>query len=102
MRAGQLALAGPPRLALLTESRQSRDRMYAASEARGLGLGLMYPAPVTAIDELKDRFVGEHVPGAQFVAERLLTVPTHHLLSELDKRAVCELVQQQARARVAA
>lgn len=90
------------RLAVLTESRQARDRLYAASEARGLGLGLMYPAPITAIDELKARFAGAHVPGAQFVADRLLTLPTHHHLSEMDKRGVCELLHPHLPAQVAA
>jgi perosamine synthetase len=96
------AEAAPARLAVLMESREARDRMYALSEARGLGLGLMYPTPITAIEALRPQLDGQRVPGAMLVAERLLTIPTHHLVSDTDRRAMCDLLQRQPAREMAA
>jgi len=76
------------------ESRAARDRIYSLSEQRGLGLGVMYPTAINAIEELRATVGGQNAPAAERVAERLLTLPTHHLLTDRDKRAVCELIRQ--------
>jgi perosamine synthetase len=83
----------PVRLPVVMESREARDRLYAISEQRGLGLGIMYPTAINAIEDLRAMVGGQQAPGAELVAERLLTIPTHHLVSEADKRALCELLR---------
>ena len=88
------AQASPARLPVVMESRAARDRIYALSEQRGLGLGVMYPTAINAIEELRATVGGQNAPAAERVAERLLTIPTHHLLTDRDKRAVCELIRQ--------
>jgi perosamine synthetase len=88
------ALASPARLPVVMESRAARDRIYSLSEQRGLGLGVMYPTAINAIEELRATVGGQNAPAAERVAERLLTIPTHHLLTDRDKRAVCELIGQ--------
>jgi dTDP-4-amino-4,6-dideoxygalactose transaminase len=84
------------------ESREARDRTYSVSEQRGLGLGVMYPTAIHAIEELRTSAGGQRAPAAELLAERLLTIPTHHLLSAADKRAVCALVRQGLRQEIAA
>jgi dTDP-4-amino-4,6-dideoxygalactose transaminase len=96
------AHAAPARLPVVMDSREARDRLYALSERRGLGLGVMYPTAIHAIDELKTSVGGQRAPAAELVAERLLTIPTHHLVSATDRRAVCDLVREGWRTRVAA
>jgi dTDP-4-amino-4,6-dideoxygalactose transaminase len=79
------------RLPILLASRQERKRIHALSQERGLGLGVAYPTPVNEIPEIRAAFNGQRFPSARRVAEGLLTIPTHHLLSEKDKRAIADL-----------
>ena len=60
----------------------------------------MYPTPVNEIAELKSSFSGQVFPGAKRVAETLVTLPTHHLLSETDKKAICHLLDSTAFAEI--
>jgi dTDP-4-amino-4,6-dideoxygalactose transaminase len=80
------------RFPLLVGDRQTRDLIYNRSQALGLGVSLMYPTPVNEIAELRSCFPGQFFPAAKRVAETLLTLPTHHLLSETDKADACHLL----------
>lgn len=84
------------RLPLILDSRRQRDRIYSLSRERGLGVALMYPTPVTGIAQLRTGVDGRSFPSATHVAARLLTLPNHHLLSERDKRRICELLRSAA------
>jgi perosamine synthetase len=84
------------RLPILVQDRKTRDLIYARSQAKGLGLSLMYPTAVNEIEELKTAFSGQVFPGAKKVAETLVTLPTHHLLSDTDKKAICDLFNRTA------
>jgi perosamine synthetase len=102
LQAPRWASASPARLPVVMGSREARDRMHALSEARGLGLGVMYPTAINAIEELRAAVGGQDATAADLLADRLLTIPTHHLLSDADKQAVCELLRQGLQAQVAA
>jgi dTDP-4-amino-4,6-dideoxygalactose transaminase len=80
------------RLPIILPTPEERERIYALSRARGLGLGVAYPTPVSEIPEVRVGLNGERFPAAQRMAERLLTIPTHHWLSEKDKRAIAACV----------
>jgi dTDP-4-amino-4,6-dideoxygalactose transaminase len=82
------------RLPVLMPSREVRDRVCALARRRGLGVGPTYPGPVSQIAALRHRFAGQQFPAAVMVAERLVTLPTHHLVSEPDRRAICDLVER--------
>jgi perosamine synthetase len=84
------------RLPVLMESSQARDRIYSLSQKRGLGISTMYPTPINEIEEIKEAFNGKDFPSAKMIAERLLTIPTHHLVSEKDKESICELFHEAA------
>ena len=77
------------RLPVLMTCREVRDRVYSFSQAEGLGLSPMYPSPINEIEELKGDLDGRAFPSAKQVSERLLTIPTHHLLSKKDKKRIC-------------
>jgi dTDP-4-amino-4,6-dideoxygalactose transaminase len=80
------------RLPVMTDNKETKDVIYAISSKKGMGIGRMYPVPVNEIEEIKDLFRGRVFPFAKAVAEGLLTVPTHRLLSEKDKeRLLCQL-----------
>jgi dTDP-4-amino-4,6-dideoxygalactose transaminase len=80
------------RLPVFLASRRERDRIHAMSRERGLGLSVAYPTPINEIPEMHADVHGQSFPTAQNVAERLLTIPTHHWLSEKDKRAIAECI----------
>jgi hypothetical protein len=52
----------------------------------------MYPTGIHKINELKHQFSGSTFPSADLVASRLLAIPTHHLVTEGDKEAICALL----------
>lgn len=80
------------RLPVVVESVEKRNRIYSISRKRGLGLSVMYPTAINEIEEIKTEFKGEEFPFAKEIAERLLAVPVHSLLSDRDKGAITELV----------
>lgn len=82
------------RLPIVAASARERARLYSASQKRGLGLSVAYPAPVNEIPEMRSVFAGQRFPSARALSERLLTLPTHHWLSDRDKRAIAELCRE--------
>jgi hypothetical protein len=56
----------------------------------------MYPTAVDEIAEIKAMFHGETFPMAKKVAETLVTLPTHHLLTNTDKKSICDLFNRTA------
>lgn len=81
------------RFPLLMENRETRDQVYHRARNMGLGFSRMYPAPINEIDEIKTLFDGRKFPGAKRVADGILTIPTHYLMAERDKEAICTLLQ---------
>ena len=79
------------RLPIVAATARERARVYSASQKRGLGVSLAYPAPINEIPEMWPAFAGQRFPSARSLSERLLTLPTHHWLSEKDKDAIAEL-----------
>lgn len=82
------------RLPILMNSREERDKVYVLSQKKGLGISLMYPTAINEIEELRATFNGKVFPTAREISERLLTIPTHHLLSERDRKIICELLAE--------
>lgn len=80
------------RLPLLLDSREERDRLFALSQRSGLGLSPMYPTSVNTIEEIQEMVIDQTFPAAATVADRLLTIPTHHLLSEEDKMRILNVL----------
>jgi perosamine synthetase len=74
------------RFPFLMDSRDGRDRMYAA--LRQFGVSLMYPTPINEIREIRWAFDGSSFPSAERIADTLLTFPTHAFVSERDRQAI--------------
>jgi perosamine synthetase len=80
------------RLPLLAENEKVRDNIYSCLNRKGLGASLMYPSPINHISELKDYFTCPSYPSAEQISSRLLTIPTHELLSCSDRQAIMEIL----------
>jgi dTDP-4-amino-4,6-dideoxygalactose transaminase len=76
------------RLPFLANDNKSRDEIFSLSISKGLGIGKMYPVPINEIEELKNGFAGLSYPSAKWLSGRLLTLPTHHLLTDKDKENI--------------
>lgn len=77
------------RFPVLVKNRALRDRLLKAGKEQGLGISAMYPAPVNEIPEISEEMKGLAFPNAKAVSERLLTLPTHHLLHKKDMERIC-------------
>ena len=82
------------RLPFLTMDGEFRTRLYELCVRQGLGISMMYPTGIHEIEELKRQFAGMSFPSASSVASRLLAIPTHHLVNEEDKKAICALLEE--------
>jgi len=78
------------RLPVLASNPEEKARVLSLSQGRGLGLSVAYPRAIHEIPEMRAVVDGRRFPSARSVAERILTIPTHHWLSEQDKRAIAE------------
>ncbi len=76
------------RLPILVGTPEMRDSIYEQGRRAGFGMSRAYPTPVSDIPELAHVFAGQRFPAARIVSLHILTVPTHHWLSERDKTAI--------------
>jgi perosamine synthetase len=58
-----------------------------------LGVSPMYPDSVNRIDDLRDEFGEARFPGAERIAQRLMTLPTHVIVRERDRDRICHAIQ---------
>ncbi len=86
------------RLPLLMRSKEEKEALCRASVEQGLGVSSMYPSSVQYIAELRTALESQAVPQATMIAERLVTLPTHELLSGADLARICSAVQNVQRA----
>jgi perosamine synthetase len=87
------------RLPVLAASPDQKKQIYSRSQTRGLGLSAAYPTPISEIPAVRSIINGHRFPAAQAVSEQLLTLPTHHWLSEQDKKAIANLWRDVSSAR---
>jgi len=72
------------RLPFLLDTPKDKRALCRMSRRQGLGISPMYPTAIDAIPALAGRFTGNRYPGAAAVADRLVTLPVHHLVNRMD------------------
>ena len=90
------ASAGYLRLPLLVSS--SVRAAAIRPEARRLGVMPGYPVPLHRLKGFESRVanLSRPMPGAEMLAERLITLPVHGLMTERDLKALEQWVRHQA------
>lgn len=78
------------RLPVLASTPRQRKRICDESCRLGLGMGVAYPRTIDQLPQLKGYLDATRFPGATTLAKQLLTVPTHHWVSEREKRVIAE------------
>ncbi len=81
-----VAGAGPAyvRLPILAASEAARDGLIAALRVAGIGATASYPRSIAEIPGLEHAATGAGTPGAEAVARRIITLPTHPLVRPSD------------------
>ena len=78
------------RLPFLLETSEDKRELCRISRRQGLGISPMYPTAIDAIPALAGRFTGNRYPGAAAVADRLVTLPVHHLVNHRDLERIVQ------------
>jgi dTDP-4-amino-4,6-dideoxygalactose transaminase len=79
------------RLPIMALNHESREKILSLSRCRGLGVSTMYPTPIHEIEEFREQFRGASFPVAREVSQRILTIPTHQLLTQSDRERIAAL-----------
>lgn len=80
------------RFPVLMRSRQDKDALCRISRTQGLGVSAMYPSALGQVEELSEKLSAEPVPHSVMIAERLVTLPTHELVSDEDVKRICSII----------
>ena len=80
------------RLPVVMPTVTDKQELCTAGKDLGLGVSALYPAPVSDIPELKARFQGLQYPGADTLADRLITLPVHQYVDERDVARIYEVL----------
>ena len=81
------------RFPLIVEDPEKRERLYQLARRQGLGISRMYPDSIDAIAQLEDQVIRGNYPAARKLAQTLLTLPTHPLISAKDQKRVIRLIR---------
>jgi len=80
------------RLPVLVEKPEVREKILMLARKRGLGVTPMYPCSIDALDGVPSNSGG--CPRAAGAARALLTIPTHHILTERDRARIVALFRE--------
>ncbi len=81
------------RLPVIMPSAGEKRRLCVLAADKGFGVSALYPSPISKIPELMMFFEQERFPGAELLAERLVTLPVHAYVAVPDIRRICELIR---------
>ncbi|MBC7837933.1 MAG: DegT/DnrJ/EryC1/StrS family aminotransferase [Nitrospiraceae bacterium] len=73
------------RLPVMVRDREMKETVCRQSREVGAGMSPSYPATIQEIPELAGRLVSRKYAGAQEVVDRLVTLPTHQFVTEVDR-----------------
>jgi len=76
----------------IVDNENQRDEIY--EYLKDFGVSLMYPSSINQIKELKGHFSAYSYPSAENIPSKLLTLPTHELLSKDDRDAIRRYISE--------
>lgn len=72
------------RVPVILPSAEMKVRICDVSAASGLGVSGLYPSPISEIPALRSTCGTSRFPGAQVLADRMVTCPVHHYVTHQD------------------
>ena len=82
------------RLPVIVKDRQLREEIYRKLHKAGVGVSKMYVSSLNRYDYLADIVPDGHYPVAEYVADRIIALPTHPLVSEGDLELIVEIFRK--------
>jgi len=79
------------RFPIFIQRLEDKTRILSESEAKGLGIMFTYPDSIDGIPELKDTVPQKRYPVAKSMAQNILTLPVHPMVSEQDMQKIIGL-----------
>ena len=80
---------------ILFPEKETRRRVFRSLSRRRLGASCSYPTPLNEIPAFKTYLCAEEdYPGAKFVADRILTLPTHPYVNEQDIQRIVSRINR--------
>lgn len=94
--------SGPPeaysvylRFPVLFKRKEDRERILLLLTKEKLGASRSYPTPLDQIPGFRKSLIGEcKIPHARWVADRILTLPTHRYVREEDRARIVQLIKE--------
>jgi perosamine synthetase len=80
------------RFPIYLEGKASKDELCKLGNR--IGISPMYPFPIHRIQEIQENLDHRDFEGAETISDTLVTLPTHILLNEEDKRMIREAVKK--------
>ena len=84
------------RLPVFASSRSEKNRLIAELNKRGISASGMYPSIISEIPQIATRLPSakSHFPGASYLADRLVTLPTHSYVNEDDIEKIISIMER--------
>lgn len=94
VRVHEEARPGFVRYPILVEDPSTRRQLLDRLTRAGIGATGSYPGSIADIRQLRDVFpVAPDAPGARYVAERILTLPTHPYVKSRDTKLIATIIR---------
>jgi dTDP-4-amino-4,6-dideoxygalactose transaminase len=77
------------RFPILLQNKETREKAFRQLNQKRLGASHSYPTPLSQVIGFK-KYLADHddLSGAQFVSDRILTLPTHPYVAESDIKKI--------------
>jgi len=81
------------RFPYLADNGSHRTTLLQVGKKKGLGFSPMYPTLVSEIDQIRGQVADGPYPNAKKLSERIVTLPTHELLSQRDIEEILTAIE---------
>jgi perosamine synthetase len=86
------------RFPVLFQNKETREKAFLQLNRERLGASTSYPTPLNQIPSFRKYLINDgDFPGAQFVSDRILTLPTHPYVKESDIEKIVSVLQSVAK-----
>ena len=82
------------RLPVIVKDKQLREEIYHQLHKAGIGVSKMYVSSLNRYDYLADIVPGGNYPVAEYVADRIIALPTHPLVSKGDLGLIVKIFRK--------
>lgn len=79
------------RFPIFLDNKALKDKL--CESGNSLGISPMYPSSIDKIQEIKEDYMKNNYSYSETIADTLVALPTHSLLTDKDKDRICEMIE---------